>query len=163
MKKYIYIGTVLLALGLPLSLSQRVLQSKAERNEGLSSSVETNVERTAMSASYTQQPVTVSIIQLIANPKEYDEKYVRVIGFARIAFESNGLYLHQDDYKYGITKNALWLEIAKGGRREYLQYDRKYILLEGTFDAKGTGHRGLYSGAISSIKRIEMQAESNLP
>jgi hypothetical protein len=31
------------------------------------------------------EPVGVSLIQLIANPKEYDGKVVRVIGFVRLA------------------------------------------------------------------------------
>src|SRR4026207_991872 len=89
-----------------------------------------------------QQPTTASIVQLIANPKEYDGKLVRVIGFASVEFEGTAVYLHQDDYKYDIPKNGLWLALDVEGQK---QFDGKYVLIEGTFDAEHKGHRGLFS------------------
>jgi hypothetical protein len=51
-----------------------------------------------------QQPVSVSIVQLIANPKAYHAKFVRVVGFVSVRFEGTAVYLHEEDYKRGISK-----------------------------------------------------------
>ena len=103
----------------------------------------------------TAAPTDVSIVQLIANPQAYDGIHVRVIGFLRIEFEGNGLYLHEDDFKHGIAKNGLWVDVSDDmiGRRA--QLDKKYVLIEGTFDAKMTGHMGLWSGSIQKITRCQ--------
>ena len=51
----------------------------------------------------------VSIVQVISNPPEFDGKRVRFIGFARIEFEGDAIYLHREDYEYGIARDAIWL------------------------------------------------------
>jgi hypothetical protein len=56
----------------------------------------------------------VSIVQLIANPERYDGKRVQFIGFLRIEFEGTAVYLHREDYEWGIGKNALWINIPTG-------------------------------------------------
>ena len=99
----------------------------------------------------------VSIIQLISNPEKFDGKYVRLIGFVRVEFEGDAIYLHEDDYKYGLTKNGLWLNLTKDiYEKQSRKFDRKYVLVEGTFNAKHRGHMGLFSGAIENIKRFEV-------
>ena len=97
--------------------------------------------------------LNVSLVQLIANPKDYDGKFVRVIGFVSLEFEGNGIYLHEEDYKHGLTLNGLWLDIT--GEKNPTEFDRKYVLVEGTFNAKWKGHMGLWSGSIQQIKRFQ--------
>ena len=111
----------------------------------------------APSLAQSRQPTSVSIVQLIANPKAYQGKFVRVIGFVSIRFEGKAVYLHEDDYRHGINKNGLWLNLSgsKSGS-EYVEFHEKYVLLEGTFDANMKGHRGAYSGAIKNIKRMQI-------
>lgn len=101
------------------------------------------------------EPLDVSLIQLIAKPKDYDGKVVRVIGFVRLEFEGNAIYLHQDDYKHRISKNGLWIDVTDDIRKKQKEYDQKYVLLEGTFNAKETGHMGLWSGSIQKITRFQ--------
>jgi hypothetical protein len=95
----------------------------------------------------------VSLVQLIANPKDYDGKIVQVIGFLRLEFEGNGIYLHQDDYKHSIYKNGFWIEETDDMQKKMAEFDKKYVLVEGTFNAKMTGHMGLWSGSIQKITR----------
>jgi hypothetical protein len=102
------------------------------------------------------EPLDVSLIQLIASPKDYDGKVVRVIGFVRLEFEGNAIYLHQDDYKHGITKNGLWIDVTDDMRKKQAEIDQKYVLIEGTFIAKFTGHMGLWNGSIQKISRCEI-------
>ena len=105
----------------------------------------------------SRQPISVSLVQLIANPKTYHGKFVRVVGFVSVRFEGKAVYLHEDDYRHGIYKNGLWLALggSKSGH-EYAEFHGKYVLIEGTFDANMKGHRGAYSGSIKNIKRIQV-------
>ena len=104
-----------------------------------------------------QQPLYVSLLQLIATPDAFDKKYVRVIGFIRIEHEGSAIYLHREDSEHGLTKNGLWLaanDSAPEGSKEAQAKDR-YALIEGRFTAKKYGHRGLWSGSIEDITRMQ--------
>ena len=132
MKKHIFMGTVLVMLTFVAG--------------GL-----------AMQGSQNQQrPTDVSMVQLIANPKEYHGKFVRLIGFASVEFEGTAVYLHQDDYKYDIPKNGLWLDIDFQRQKKF---DGRYVLVEGTFDAERKGHHGIFSGTIKDVKRLDVWSQ----
>jgi hypothetical protein len=96
----------------------------------------------------------VSLVQLIANPKNYDGKFVRVIGFVRLEEEGTAVYLNQEDDKHSLTRNGLWLDITD--EKSPTDFDRKYVLIEGTFNAKWKGHRGAWSGSVQQIKRFQV-------
>lgn len=98
--------------------------------------------------------IDVSIIQLIANPSEYHGKKVRVIGVGNLEFEGDGLYLSKDDLKYG-TNNSLWLVLSLDATpyEDAMEYNGKYVLVEGTFDMNNKGHFGMWLGAIVDITR----------
>src|ERR1019366_417898 len=104
-----------------------------------------------------QQPLYVSLLQLIATPDTFDGKYVRVIGFVCIEHEGTGIYLHREDSEHGLTKNGIWLVVAETaveGSKEAQVKDR-YALIEGRFAAKKKGHRGMWSGSIEDITRMQ--------
>lgn len=103
-----------------------------------------------------EQPVTVSLVQLIANPEDYDSKFVRVIGFVRLEFEGDAIYLHRDDYMHGLTQNGLWIDVTDDIRSRRAEFDEKYVLIEGTFNAKEKGHLGLWSGTIEKASRWDI-------
>lgn len=102
----------------------------------------------------------VSIINLIANPKKFDEKYIRLIGVLEWEFEGHGIYLTKDDYNYGITKNAVWLdmydEVYKDKIDELKQMNGEYVIVEGVFNSNENGHFDMYSGTIENVTRIEL-------
>lgn len=160
MKKHIYIGTALLAMALPLGLGLRNIHTKTGESDGQSAFIGGGMEQRRMNTPVSsQQPIDISMIRLIANPAAYDGKYVRVIGFVRVEFEGTAVYLHQEDYKLAISKNALWLAIDRDNQQAYMKGNQKYVLIEGTFDAKYAGHRGLFSGTIKDIQRFQVWAE----
>jgi hypothetical protein len=101
-------------------------------------------------------PLDVSLVQLIAEPKNYHGAVVRVIGFVKLDFEGTAINLHKDDYKYGITKNGLWLEVTDEIDRKKTEIDQQYVLLEGKFNANEMGHMGLWSGSIQQISRFQI-------
>jgi hypothetical protein len=94
---------------------------------------------------------SVSLIELIANPTQFDGKRVRIIGFLRLEFEGTAIYLSREDFENGITKNGLWVSTDQLDNT----LSNRYVLLEGTFNASNPGHRGLWSGAIEKITRVQ--------
>ena len=100
-----------------------------------------------------KEPIDVSIIQLIANPTRYDGKVVRIIGFMKLEFEGDAIYLHQEDYKHSIYKNGFWIEATEDIQKKKGKLDKRHVILEGVFNAKMTGHKNLWSGSIQKITR----------
>ena len=104
-----------------------------------------------------QHAINVSLIALIANPEIYQGQLVRVTGVANLEFEGDAIYLSKECHKYGITKNALWIEpdyeVLGVTWDELKELNGQYVLIEGIFDKNITGHFGAYSGAITKITR----------
>ena len=107
-----------------------------------------------------QRAIGVSIINLIATPEKYHNKLVRVIGVGRIEFEGNTLYLSKDDYLYGVHKNAIWISVnykaLNTTEKELEKWNGKYVILEGIFNKKNTGHMNMFSGSIENITRYDL-------
>jgi len=99
----------------------------------------------------TKSAELVSMVQLIASPEKFDGKVVQVIGFLRLEFEGDVLYLHADDYKNRINKNGLWVSRNKTMTDSADQLNMHYVVLVGTFRAGNKGHMSLNSGAITDI------------
>ena len=99
----------------------------------------------------------VSLIQLIASPEAYDKKVVRITGFLHLEFEGNAIYLHNEDFRYGLTKNALWIDVPKDMTREQIKIvNDQYVICTGRFVASMHGHMGLNSGEIAYVTRLEI-------
>jgi hypothetical protein len=110
---------------------------------------------TACPVAMAEEPVDVSMIQLIANPRDYQDKLVRIIGFVRLEFEGDAIYLHKEDYQHSVHKNGLWLDVNDVVTKRRGVLNSKYALVEGMFDAKDTGHMGLFSGKILKVRRFQ--------
>jgi hypothetical protein len=106
-----------------------------------------------------EEPLDVSILQLIATPKTFDGKTVRVVGFLHLEFEGNELYLHKVDYDNSIYFNGIWVDLNRDEMKAKMSLDLKYVLVTGIFDATKRGHNGLSSGTISKIQNIEIWSE----
>jgi hypothetical protein len=103
----------------------------------------------------TTQPLSVSMVALLASPQKYDGKLIRVIGVLGIQFESNALYLHEEDYEFGITKNSFFVRLTEEQERKFRALDKKHVIVEGMFSANGPEAREMTSGAIFDISRLE--------
>ncbi len=95
-------------------------------------------------------------MQLIANPEAWDGKKVRLIGFLRLEFEGDALYLHKEDYEHQISNNAVWIDRPRGLTPAQLKaINTQYVICEGTFRAGNHGHMGMFSGTLNNINRLE--------
>ncbi len=100
----------------------------------------------------------VTLVQLIATPEKYDGQRIRVVGVGNLEFEGNAIYLSKEDLSYRIY-NAVWLDFDNNTSLSYeeaMQYNGKYVIVEGIFDKDNSGHGGLFHGAISNITRYEL-------
>ena len=102
----------------------------------------------------------VSLLQLITNPERYHGKRIIVVGFAALEFEGQAIYPTRDA---AITpKNGVWLEYDFGNLPNK-PTTLKPMLVEGVFDAKGSGHMGLWTGEICLISRIQYLTRTDVP
>ena len=108
----------------------------------------------ALLAHTEAQPESVSFLQLIASPSTFQEKRVRLIGFAHVEFEGQALYFHREDFENGISKNAIWLDVDLR-RPEFAALNDRYIIVEGVFRGGPRGHFGMFSGALTEISRYD--------
>ena len=96
---------------------------------------------------------SVPLAELIAHPKKYHGKRVRVVGFCHLEFEGNGLYIQGADYFHHVTKHAVWLDVEESP--EVLLLNNDYVRVDGTFDGERLGHLSMFSGSLSDITKIE--------
>ena len=108
----------------------------------------------ALLAKSGSEAESVSFLQPLGHSSVHDGKRVRVIGFAHVQFEGQGLYLHREDFENGLTKNAVWLDIDLE-KPEFAALNGRYIIVEGTFKAGAGGHFGMYSGRLTEISRYD--------
>lgn len=99
--------------------------------------------------------LNISLVKLIAYPERYDGQSVRVIGYLNLEYEGNALYLHREDYDASISKNGFWLNITRDSVKKAMKYNKKYVIIQGVFDAKDYGHMAMFSGALKHIARLD--------
>jgi hypothetical protein len=102
-----------------------------------------------------QQPTNVTIVQLIATPEKFDGKLIRVIGFLRLEFEGDVLYLHREDYENAILGDGIWVDATAEMNKQSATLNMHYVLLEGIFSSREHGHMGMWSGTIKQIRRAQ--------
>jgi len=103
-----------------------------------------------------QEPNDVTLVRLIANPEKFDGKLIRVIGFLRLEFEGNVLYLHREDFENAILGNGIWVEVTPVVTKQSATLNMNYVLLEGIFSAGERGHMGMWSGTIKQVRRAQL-------
>jgi hypothetical protein len=101
------------------------------------------------------RPIDVSLIQLIANPSPWHDRFVRVIGFLEVEFEGTALYVNKEDWKAGNSKNGIWVDFSLSDLGKYKRLGQHFVIMEGVFDATSYGHMGLFSGSLMKITRCE--------
>lgn len=106
----------------------------------------------------------VSLVQLIAQPEKFDGKQVRFIGFLRIEFEGNAIYLHREDYQQAISRNAVWVNIpADMDKKQQNEVNMRYVICVGVFQAAQHGHMGMFSGEMTNVRRLQFWSDPDQP
>jgi hypothetical protein len=100
------------------------------------------------------QPKDVSMIQLIADPQRFDGQAIRIIGFLRLEYEGNAVYLHREDFEKSILQNGIWIDLTDSQLRSSSKLNNGYVLVEGTFSSSEKGHLGLWPGSLRQVSRL---------
>jgi hypothetical protein len=109
------------------------------------------------------EPTNVTVVQLIANPEKFDGKLIRVIGFLRLEFEGDVLYLHREDYENAILGDGISVDVTPDMTKQSKTLNMNYVLLEGIFSLSNRGHMGMWSGSITKIQRAELWPSRDHP
>ena len=96
------------------------------------------------------EPISVSMISLIANPEKYEGKRVEVIGY----YHSGGsplhgyhaLFLSESDYLQAIISNSIWVELPANAVIE-----DGYVLMAGIFTQALNGDLAHWNAGICNI------------
>ncbi|MNM57512.1 hypothetical protein D3C81_687150 [compost metagenome] len=106
------------------------------------------------SLAYANDVQDVSLIQLIANPDQFNGKDVRVIGFLHLEFEGDAVYSHRDDYEYSIHKNSVSINLSESQIGSWRKLSGGYVIVQGRFNSVDQGHFGARSGSLQNITRL---------
>jgi hypothetical protein len=105
----------------------------------------------ASEAEGADQVARVSILELIATPRVWDGRLVRVQGFCHIEFEETALYLHREDSDFRNSLNAVWLDIHHG---KYGEFNERPVIVEGRFTLGTDDHVGNWRGIIRDVSKV---------
>jgi hypothetical protein len=109
--------------------------------------------RIAMNATVKERPAHVSLVQPIATPEKFDGRVVRVVGFCRLEFDVEALYLHREDLEAALTKNSVRMDLGSMVLQNKQQFTDVYVLVEGVFSAPT--ERAIHGGLLDRITRFE--------
>jgi hypothetical protein len=98
----------------------------------------------------------VPMNELIAEPQRFDGQTIRVVGFLRLEFEKNGLFLMREDYNNTVTEHALWLDLKNAQLRSSSKLNHGHVIIEGRFALADKARGGKWGGALTPVSSLRM-------
>ena len=80
--------------------------------------------------------INVSIVRLLADPKIYSGKVVRLWGVYHVERETMALFLNLESYEYGISQNAIPITTTYTSPEDLPKLNGHYVWIIGVFDAR---------------------------
>jgi hypothetical protein len=122
----------------------------------------------AAAVEVVDQAIEVSIVQLIANPEQYDGRLVVLTGFVHFAYEADAIYLHRDDYEWSIYRNGL--SLGRGGEgavhldeSDLTFLQNQYVRVVARFRANSNPRLDYdWSGTLVELRSIGRYGSTNL-
>lgn len=110
---------------------------------------------TGARATDEQKFVQVSLVSLIATPDKYDGMLVMVKGIAHLDNKTSmySIFLTREDKRAGNGLNGIYLVLGSS-LANVDQFNDKYILVRGLFEAKNKGHLDSFSGSLTNVDLI---------
>jgi hypothetical protein len=110
-----------------------------------------------------QQAISVSMLQLIATPEQFNGKLISVIGFVTLDKEGDLLFAHQEDAVHWILGNAIQVAETKQMFADREKLDQKYVKIIGIFRASDRHRIPFYSGTIEEIGSCDLWSDPAHP
>lgn len=91
--------------------------------------------------------IAVPMVKVLANPKEFDGRAVRIFGVLSNALEGNAIYLNRESYEFNISANAIAITSNYTDSELLEKMEGHYVWLVGIYQAdsgdrlfKANGH-----------------------
>jgi hypothetical protein len=102
-------------------------------------------------------PEEVSLIRLIANPRDYNGHYVRVFGYLHMEFERDAVFVGKVDCEQWLEPNSLSIGICRKEISEKLRsLSDQYVFLEGKFYLSSLGSSTLWNITRAQSTRVQI-------
>ena len=98
----------------------------------------------------------VTMQELIAEPQQFEGQRVRVVGFLRLQFERNALYMARDDYNNSVVEHGLWLDLKNSQLRSSSKLNNGHVTVEGVFGPADKVHGDKWAGALKPVSSLRM-------
>jgi hypothetical protein len=101
----------------------------------------------------------VSLIQVIANPNDFNGQPIKVVGFLAPGFgldRAVGLFVSETDGRYFIVPNSIGLHVDESAVKDLMG---RYVVLSGTYHAPAP--RAGYNGYIDHVLEVKALAPGN--
>lgn len=98
----------------------------------------------------------VQISELMADPQRFEGQRVRVVGYLRLQFDRNALYMTRDDYNNSVAEHALWLDLKNSQLRSSSKLNNGHVTVEGVFGPADKVHGGPWAGALKEVSSLRM-------
>jgi hypothetical protein len=98
------------------------------------------------------------MISLIAHPDSFEGRRVQVQGFVHFDYSDSGIYFDHIQYEHLHLENALYLEVSPDDLQRLCVSERAqdmYMIVQGTFHRRSSGHLGGYSMMLDDLTRIQ--------
>lgn len=106
-----------------------------------------------------RRPYLVSLIQVIANPNDFDGQRIRVIGFLGPGGglgKTVGLFVSETDGRNYIVPNSIDLHVDESSVKDLMG---RYVVLFGTYHAPAP--RAGYNGYIDQVFELKTLSQGN--
>jgi hypothetical protein len=107
-----------------------------------------------MGAQKQSQPLNVGMVALLAVPEKYNGKIIRTWGFLNLRYESDALFLHEEDLRVPLLKNSFRLELTEEQEKQFKNLNLTYVMVQGTLHSEGADTPDLNSGTILNITLV---------
>jgi hypothetical protein len=92
-----------------------------------------------------------SLVALLARPTAYEGRVVTLRGYVDLTSNATALYLHEDDYRWGLEANGVWLHMPRCANRAGQGVTRGYMTVVGNFTTRLHGFANGWVGEIDNI------------
>ena len=111
--------------------------------------------RLPVGGSREQEIISVGMVRLIATPKRYANKVVRVSGLLCVEEEHTAMYLSAFDARHHVFGNALWVSGPSVRWDDRTALNQEAVTLEGRFDPRERGYLDMFgNGGLRGVNWI---------
>ena len=115
------------------------------------------------------RPTTISLVQLLASPQQFDGKAVMVQGFLRFYRQPKHglnvfLYLHEEDAKNLLDSNTVLVIPSKQMLRDEEKLDRTYVHMTARFaGVRAVGEESPGAGVLKDVQDCSVWSDPHRP